>query len=335
MRVLVVTNMWPTPGFPRSGTFVERQVRGLERIGVTVELLFVERGPEGMWAYRSVAGRIRRALAAFELDVVHVMYGGMMSAMASMALKDVPWVQSFCGTDLLGEESGSLFQRLRGLVGVVCSRCSARRAQAIVVKSANLQRALPRSIKDTTIHVIPNGVDLELFRPMEAGPCRERLGWREDVFHAVFSTPSLSDANKRLPLARRAVEFLRRRGIQAELHVMLDVPHHEVPFWLNAADAVLLTSRHEGSPNIVKEALACDRPVVSVDVGDVRERLEGIEGCFLAQGSPEDLASKLELVYRGPRVVDGRKKMAGLSIEAVARRLLDVYERAIVAAKRS
>jgi len=329
VKVLVVTNMWPSPERPRVGTFVERQVRGLEQRGLAVEPLVIDRPSGGMLAYRRAAAAVREACRRLQPDVVHVMYGGVMAGAVAPTLADLPWVQAFCGTDLLGEQIGSPVQKLRGWVGAVCSRWVARRADQVVVKSANLARALPRGVAPNRVHVIPNGVDFELFRPMDRRECRLGLGWSEEVFHVVFSTPRLADANKRLPLAREAVDKLADHGIEAELHVMLEVPHHQVPVWLNAADAVLMTSHHEGSPNIVKEALACNRPVVSVDVGDVRERIDGIEGCYLAEPEAGDLAAKLARVAAGPRVVEARSRMEELSIEVVADRLIRVYRAAV------
>jgi len=95
---------------------------------------------------------------------------------------------------------------------------------------------------------------------------------------------------------------------------------------MNAADAVVLTSAHEGSPNAVKEALACNVPVVSVDVGDVRDRLEGIEGCFLAEATPEDLAAKLALVFERSSRIEAREHLVELSLGRVAERLRDIYQ---------
>jgi glycosyltransferase involved in cell wall biosynthesis len=89
---------------------------------------------------------------------------------------------------------------------------------------------------------------------------------------------------------------------------------------------VLLTSLHEGSPNVVKEALACDVPVVSVDVGDVRERLEGIDGCYLASPDPMDLAAKLSLIHSGKRRIAGRINIQELSLEAIAFQLKRLYD---------
>ncbi len=330
MKVLVVTNMWPTPENPRAGTFVERQVRGLENLGVTVEPVVIDRVSGGVLAYAHASELVRESSRAFRPDVSHVMYGGVMSDLVSRGMQDLPIVQAFCGTDLLGERSGPLLQRLRGRVGVLCSRRSAWRADQIVVKSKNLAEAVPRGIERAIVHVIPNGIDLEFFRPLDGGECRKKLGWRDDIFHVLFCTTKLKVANKRLPLARASVAALKRLGTPAELHVMTETPHAEVPIWLNAAGAVLMTSHHEGSPNIVKEALACNRPVVSVDVGDVKERIAGIDGCHLAQADPGDLAGKLRAVSRGPWEVEARGRMKELSIEAVARRLVKVYEAAIV-----
>ena len=99
---------------------------------------------------------------------------------------------------------------------------------------------------------------------------------------------------KRFVLAETAVELLNEGGRDVELHALAGVPHEEVPPWLNAANVVVLTSRDEGSPNAVKEALACDVAVVSVDVGDVRERIESIDGCYIAEEpSPQGVAGAL------------------------------------------
>jgi glycosyltransferase involved in cell wall biosynthesis len=107
------------------------------------------------------------------------------------------------------------------------------------------------------------------------------------------------------------------------------VPHEEVPIWLNASDVVLLTSLHEGSPNIIKEALACDLPVVSVDVGDVRERIDGIEGCHIALPDPDDLGIKLSLVAANKGRIAGREKMQSLSLEHTALHLRSFYREVV------
>ncbi len=329
MRVLAVTNMMPTPENPRAGTFVEQQIRGLEAIGCEVRVLFIDRSRLGKRAYRSTRPMLREALVKERPDLVHVMYGGVMAELATRVVGSLATVVSFCGTDLLGEESGPVSLRVRAAIGVWCSRRAARRAHHLVVKSRNLELALPRSIDRGRVTIIPNGVNLERFRPLDRAECRGRLGWSADAFHVLFSTGEMGGSNKRLPLAEAAVDHLRAHGVDAVLQIMRSAPHDEVPLWLNAADAVILTSMHEGSPNIVKEALACNRSVVSVAVGDVAERIEALDGCFLAEPSADHLAEKLALVHAGAGCTGGRARMEELSVERVAERLLGVYRQAV------
>jgi teichuronic acid biosynthesis glycosyltransferase TuaC len=131
------------------------------------------------------------------------------------------------------------------------------------------------------------------------------------------------------------VALLRADGTDVELHVLAGVPPDAVATWLNAADTVLLTSAHEGSPNVVKEALACNVPVVSVDVGDVRERIHEIAGCYIADPTPEDLAAKVERAVRREGAITARERVADISLERVAARLWDIYATVAGAAARS
>jgi teichuronic acid biosynthesis glycosyltransferase TuaC len=174
------------------------------------------------------------------------------------------------------------------------------------------------------VHVIPNGVDLERFRPLDRSACRAALGWPEARLHVLFPTTN-GAAVKRPALARAVIDSLRRGGLDAQLHELSGVPHAQVPTWINASDLLLLTSAHEGSPNIVKETLACDVPVVSVDVGDVRERISEVDGCHLADACASDLARKVARVALGPCRVEGRRAVACLSIERVSNDLAACY----------
>jgi glycosyltransferase involved in cell wall biosynthesis len=133
-------------------------------------------------------------------------------------------------------------------------------------------------------------------------------------------------------LARSAVALLDAKHRHVKFHVLSGTPNSEVPFWLNAADVLLLTSKHEGSPTIVKEALACRLPVVSVDVGDVAERIEGIDGCHLAEAEPAALAGKLELVFERRRRLDCKEKLHEFSCETIAAKLENFYQELIAAA---
>jgi glycosyltransferase involved in cell wall biosynthesis len=166
---------------------------------------------------------------------------------------------------------------------------------------------------------------VERFRPLEQRTCQQQLGWDVHKFHVLFPTNG-GDPVKRFDLARAAVNLLQASGVQTELHQLCGIENKAVPVWLNASDVLLLTSLHEGSPTVVKEALACDVPVVSVNVGDVKERISSTAGCYLSEPNTEDLASKLAMVRsRGARV-QGRTAVQELSLERVALRLKSLYD---------
>lgn len=304
---------------------MEQQIKSLRQIGLDINVLVVDRALKGMGAYWDLNRRIRARVASFQPDLVHVMYGGIMAYMATYAVSQRPVVISFCGSDLLGEPLSGSLRQLIASAGVLASRRAARKVSGIVVKSKNLQDALPNDVSLLKVRIIPNGIDLHRFRPLDRNTCRHQLGWHANCFHVLFAS-NAGNPCKRPDLAQAAVQALNRLGIHAELHQLSGVPHNEVAVWLNASNALLVTSLTEGSPNIVKEALACDLPVVSVDVGDVSERIRGLEGCYLALSELSNLAAKLYMVHCGPGRVAGRVRMQELSLERVALRLRDFYD---------
>jgi len=325
LRVLAVTNMYPTPTSPFVGTFVEQQVSGLRQIGLSVRTLVLDRARKGMSVYLRTAVNVRSLVEEFDPHIIHVMYGGVMAEIVTRVVSDRATVVSFCGDDLLGTHLSGTVRKLISRYGIVASHKAARRATGIVVKSENLKNALPDDVSRSKVRIIPNGVNLERFKPIDRDLCRRQLGWSDHCLNVIFPANS-GDPVKRPELAKAAVEMHKGSGITAQIHHLQGVPHHEVPLWLNAGSVLLLTSLHEGSPNIVKEALACDLPIVSLDIGDVRERIEGIEGCYLALPNPSDLAAKLSLVLAGPSRINGRTKVEALSLQKIAVRLAKFYK---------
>jgi glycosyltransferase involved in cell wall biosynthesis len=131
-------------------------------------------------------------------------------------------------------------------------------------------------------------------------------------------------------LAQAAVDLVRRT-FNVELITVSGVPHKLVPLYMNACDVLILTSKHEGSPTVVKEALACDLPIVSVDVGDVRNRIEGIQGCILcSDDSPETIASALSRIFQHRNRIQGRETVADLREELIVEKIIGVYRSAIL-----
>ena len=325
MRILAITNMYPSVEFPGRGVFVQEQIKGLCAIGVDVSVLFVDRRQEGPLAYYRMRNKIARAVTEFDPDVIHVMYGGVMADQVARGGYGRPLMVTFHGSDLLGENLSGWMRKIISRYGVYCSRRAASAANGVVVVARHLVAALNGAISLDKVHVIPCGIDLERFKPMNPLLCKQKLGWRADAFHVLFAS-SNGDPVKRPALAKAAVAQMSHGNRPPELHYLTGVSNAEVPMWLNASDALLLTSMHEGSPTVVKEALACGLPVVSVDVGDVAERIESIEGCHLAQPEPADLAAKLSLVRTRAQRLECGLRLDELSILSIAHKLKRCYE---------
>ncbi len=324
LRVLVVTNLLPTAEAPGVGVFVRDEVESLRALDVNIDVMHLDRRAQGRSVYANLAGRLRKHASAFAPDLIHVMYGGVMADVVTRRVVSRPVLVSFCGTDLLGGREGGLRQRISRRYNVAASHRAARRAAGIIVKSRNLRDALPQGIDSDHVWMVPDGVDFDHFVPGDRDAARARLGWKQGVAHIVFPAAE-TRPEKNFPLARAAVDRLRDLGHDVELHALTGLSREEVPTWLNAADAVLLTSTHEGSPNAVKEAMACDVPVVAVDVGDVRERIGDADGCYIAAAAPGDLAEKLSLVLARDERPSLRGRVEDVSLQVLARRLFDIY----------
>jgi glycosyltransferase involved in cell wall biosynthesis len=323
VRALVVTNMYPTADVPNAGPFIAAQVESLRSAGVDVEVLHLER-TQGRNVYRGLGKNVKALVSELEPDLIHVMYGGVMADAVTRALPARPVLVSFCGTDLLAGRGNGVVERIALRYGALASRRAARRAAGIIVKSRNLFEALPGEVDRGRVWIVPNGVDVSRFRPLDRAECQRQLGWHRDHRHVLFPAPP-SRPEKRYALAEATIELANTLEPRVELHALEGVPHDDVPIWINAANAVVLTSAHEGSPNAVKEALACNVPVVSVDVGDVRERIEGVEGCFIAAPNPADLADKLGRALERGEPIAGREHVAALSLEHVAAKVHRIY----------
>ena len=178
-------------------------------------------------------------------------------------------------------------------------------------------------------HVIPHGVDLEMFAPESKERAQRRLGWDRGKRHVLFPYETARE-EKDFPRTKRLVAATRERlRAPVVLHTPHPVPHGSMPVYLNASDALLVTSTSEGSPNVVKEALACNVPVVSTDVGDVRRLVDGIAQSHVRR-SDSDLVDALVSVLEAGRRADGRSRAEDLSVGRMADRILAVYERILV-----
>ncbi len=321
VRVLMITSGWPTPGQPQTTHFVKRQAEFLRAAGVVVDV-YRFRGAKKPWNYLRAWVEVRRRLSPGRYDLVHAQFG--QSGLLALP-KRLPLVVTFRGSDLLGivgpngqpPRPGSLLQRL--------SQGVARRADAVIVVSEHMKALVPPSVP---VHVIPSGLDFHLFRLVPPDEARRRVGLPPDRRLILFAG-NPAQARKRYALSQQAVEILNR-SLPVELVVAWGVPHSDIPLYMNACDALVFTSMQEGSPNVVKEALACNLPVVSVPIGDVATRLQGVEGCELCVDErPEMIAAALARVLRRGGRVDGRKAVKDLDERVLTQQVIEIYRSVI------
>ena len=319
IRVLMITSDWPDhASWGGTATFISRQVDFLRAAGVDVDVFRFHGGGQPV-RYASAWLDVQRRLRRERYDLVHAQFG--QSGLLALP-KRLPLVVTFRGDDLEGVLSNSTGRLTpRGRVLPMLSRVVARRADATIVVSAHLKAFLHHEAQP---HVIPSGLDLERFRLIPQAEARRHLGLPPDRRLVLF-VGSPTSTRKRYDLARQAVDIVQR-SLPAELVLGWVIPHDQIPYYMNACDALVFTSRQEGSPNVVKEALACNLPVVSVAVGDVPERLRDLPGCEVCPDDlPETIAAALvRALHRGQRTAS-RERMLELDEHVITEKVMGVY----------
>jgi teichuronic acid biosynthesis glycosyltransferase TuaC len=342
--VLVVTTAWPVdesnvglrpggllfrnaPQRPRAGNrygiFVKRQVDSLRAAGLRCDVLFI-RGFVSPLAY-VVAAVVLRQLSRVKRPMYRVVHGhGGETLLPLQFCIRTRRLVSFSGSDLLGTfdwaGSVSMSSRARRTLLSMLSRL----ASATITKSAEMEGALPPSVRRRN-YVLPNGVDREFFRPLNRDDARRQLGWPCAESIALFAAhPSVP--GKGYHLAAAACMVARRQGVPVRLEIAQSLEPALMPVAMSAADLLIMTSLAEGSPNVVKEALMCNLPVVATPVGDVRELLTNVRPSYICHATPTALANAIIDCVRRAERSNGRDVALWLDECTIARRLLSIYD---------
>lgn len=307
MRVLLLCKY--KEGLPgHVAPFVLEQMQALQRTGVDC-LMFQVKG-RGVMGYLKQLRSLKKAIASFHPDVIHAHYG-MCGLLANMQ-REVPVVTTYHGSDINN--------RKVLLLSKISMKCS---AWNVFVSQKSIDKAKPRC----RFSLLPCGVGLNELQLTNRCDARHQLGLSEEKHYVLFAG-AFDNPVKDPALAREVVTSLDRSNV--ELVELKGYSREEVTLLMCAVDALLMTSRTEGSPQVVKEALACGCPIVSVDVGDVKERMEGVRGCYVAETRQvEDLAALLQkaMAYNGK--TQGRERIVadGLSDLHVAGSLITIYSK--------
>jgi glycosyltransferase involved in cell wall biosynthesis len=321
VRVLALTAIYPTPERPGYAAFVRTQLESLRRAGVDVDLALIK-GRNTKLMYAKAMYELRRRLAATQYDLVHAHYS--YAGVVARTQWRVPVVVTYHGDDLLGtvDENGRTTPFSRAVVAA--GQMLAELVDAVIVQTEAMARVLRRP----DVHVIPHEVDFDVFRPLDHREARVALGLDPGRKYLLFAAPPHIPV-KRFPLAREAVERLREHDPTVELLVVFRESQERLALHMNACDALVFPSFQEGSPNIVKQALACNLPIVATDVGDVRQLVGTTPGCVVSEPDAASFARHLrELLARGERT-QGRERVRHLDAPRVAHRVIEVYERVL------
>ena len=272
MKVLIVcSHRYYAPYTDYVAPFIYEQIQGLKQLGCEFRICFVQGG--GTKSYIQAWRCMMHDIADYQPDIIHAHYG--LCCLIANLQRKVPVVSTFHGSDI-NEPNVR-----------VLSKIAIKLSQKNIFVSKKL---MDIAGKPTNAEVIPCGVDIKRFYPMDKQTCREALGMTHDKIYILFSK-EFADYVKNYPLAKAAVEGLNK---DAELLEFYGYNRDQVPMLYSAVDCGLLTSFTEGSPQFVKEAIACGCPVVSTDVGDVAEVIEGVKNSFISTYEVENVVSKLQ-----------------------------------------
>jgi glycosyltransferase involved in cell wall biosynthesis len=317
-HVLMVTGAYPVKKTPHASPFIKTQVDSLMAAGLTVEVIHPKPGRPVPVRYASAAIQVFLKTLTGHFDIVHGHYG--LWCLVARLQWTTPVVASFLGSDLNGSVTFSGGVHKQAWFVAHISRWLCLAVDAIIVKSERMKKVAAGK----RIFVIPNGVDFALFRPIPRVEARASLGWEQDRLYVLFGN-NPRDPNKNFALAQAAIERLCARGVIAELVVANGLPHAQVVQYINASNVLILPSFSEGSPNIVKEAMACNVPVVATDVGDVSQIIGHTKGCKICPRDPDAFAIALEEALQLKEPTTGRTDIAHLECSVVAEQVIAVY----------
>jgi teichuronic acid biosynthesis glycosyltransferase TuaC len=315
MRVLHIVSSWPTARRPFVKPFITSQIDSLRRAGVSVDVMNLN-ATKNTFNYLLGMLRIIDRSSRQKYDLIHAHYS--YCGWSAKPQHKVPVILSLMGSDLYGIANQRGGQTPAGFFNVYSTKILVRLMDAVIVKSARMREM----VDATRVHVIPNGVDFTRFKPVSLRASLSADSLEKRIL--FLGNPRLR--RKNFPLAFRAVEIVKKKYPGARLESAFGVDQNKVVELMNSSHLLLLTSLQEGSPNVVKEAMACNLPIVSTDVGDVSEVIGGTEGCYTTTFAPQDVAEKVIKVLERGRRTNGRDMIRHLEINTVARRIIGVYE---------
>ena len=321
MRVLCLASYLPTTRNPRRCIFLKEQNDTLRQLGIEIDTFLIGAGISGLKHLNAIY-RFHTEVEQNNYQVIHAQYG--LNACIAYTQFRLPVVVTFWGDDVLENPAQNGRHTILSKILVGLNKLLVRRASAVIVQSEEMKRRLGR----TDAYIIPFGVDLNLFQLMKKEEACRKLGFLPDRKTVLFANdPTLPV--KQFALARKAVDLVKKKIAGIDLVTTGDEPREKIPLYMNACDVLILTSLHEGSPMVVKEAMACNLPVVSVDVGDVRQVIGTTKNCFVTSRNPQEMAERIIQVINSGERSNGRENICHLEIKEISKQIIRVYKQVL------
>lgn len=283
--------------------FVVEQAHALQQQGVMIDYFGVV--GKGIKGYLNALPSLSKKIKEFQPDIIHAHYG--LSGLFANLQRKVPVVTTYHGSD----------------INVAAVRRFSKMAMRLSAWNVFVSQ---RNVELTGIQkkysLLPCGIDVDNFSLQDKSEARDALQWDADGKYVLFAG-AFDNAVKNAPLAQAAVQLLPN----VRLIELKGYSRQDVATLFYAADALLLTSLTEGSPQVVKEAMVCNCPVVTVDVGDVEERLEKVQPSAIVERNPQSIANALHVILEHGRRSNGREEFMhqGLDNRQVAEKLIQIY----------
>lgn len=298
-------------------SFVQSQYDSLTAEGLDMTLFPVK--GKGWRGYAKAVFSLRKLLKQEKPDIIHAHYSicGFVASLATIGMLRKPKIV----VSILGSfpTRNNKWKMVRWSIKYLWN--------ATIVKSQRTASQL-----ELPVNIIPNGVNLEIFKTIDNAEARKIVGFEKNKKYVIWcSNPERPEKNWSLAQASMS-------GLDAELAAVYNKTPDEVCLYMNAADCLLLTSDSEGSPNVIKEAMACNCPIVTTNVGDVEERLINLEGCYIIQDEDCRFADKQKAARLTARELskalafekrtNGRQRIIDdkLEISQIAKRIKDIYD---------
>lgn len=287
--------------------FVYEQIESVKKdFHIEYDTFFIK--GTGFIGYMRNLKKLRKKIREYSPDFVHAHFG--LSGLLACLQRIVPVVITFHGSDVN-------LPQLKHL-----SILAARLSKHNICVSEKIRKRIEGNNRYS---IVPCGINLDIFYPIDMKAAREKLNMNPEKKYILFSS-SFTNAVKNATLAFSAISMLQ---FSVEFIELKNKNRDQVNLLLNACNLLLLTSKSEGSPQIIKEAMACNCPIVATDVGDILEVIDGTDGCYITSFDPEDVAEKIKLALQFNRRINGREKIQHFDNNIIAKKIFDIYQKVI------